>query len=137
MACDSAGRGAQAQTSNVYGGGTARGGAGHGSVPGLVLVLVLWLLLLQLVILRRGEALLAGEGAQAAVSLGGSRLVPSRHSARASAKPKATLGTAGSEGGQRLKAAVGKGGVSHPREQDEGPGAGGYVHQCPALTSVA
>lgn len=127
MACDSAGRGAQAQTSNVYGGGTARGGAGHGSVPGLVLVLVLWLLLLQLVILRRGEALLAGEGAQAAVSPGGSRLIPSRHSTRASAKPKAPLGTAGSEGGQRLKAALGKGGLipGKSREQDEGPGAGG------------
>lgn len=30
MVCDSAGRGAQAQTSNVYGGGTARGGTGAG-----------------------------------------------------------------------------------------------------------
>lgn len=102
-------------------------------MPGLVLVLVLWLLLLQLVILRRGEALLAGEGAQAAISLGGSRLVPSRHSARASAKPKATLGTAGSKGGQRLKAAVGKGGLipGKPKEQDEGPGAGGVCAAVP------
>lgn len=58
MACDSAGRGARAQDLECLWWGVQRG-AGRGSVPGLVLVLVLWLLLLQLIILWWGKALLA------------------------------------------------------------------------------
>lgn len=59
MVRDGAGRGADSDLECLWR-GSAQGGAGRGSVPGLVLILVLWLLLLQFVVLWRSETLLPG-----------------------------------------------------------------------------